>query len=161
MADYSGAGKKDKLVVENLAVEEDCAKVFKELKLRRKHRYIQYGIDTKNAVIKPLDTGKHDVSFDAFLKSLPDAKCRYVVYDHEFVKDGRKQDKLLFITWCPRAADTNTKMLYTTERPKVAAFINGAFDVNAASVGEIKEYLGMDAGSDEDIAADDDDWLSD
>lgn len=59
------------------------------------------------------------------------------------------------------AADTNTKMLYTTERPKVAAFINGAFDVNAASVGEIKEYLGMDAGSDEDIAADDDDWLSD
>jgi len=112
-------------------------------------------------LVKVFDKGDHAESFDNFINSLPPAQCRYVVYDHEFMKDGRKQDKLLFITWCPRSADTNTKMLYATERPRVAEWIVGAFQVNADSVGEIKDYLGLDAGSDEDIAPDDDAWLSD
>ena len=101
--------------------------------------------------------GKRSASFDDFLNALPDADCRYVVYDHEYkTKDGRLADKLLFITWCPAPAPTTIKMLYTTERPRVSPWITGALELTASSRGDIKDFLGVEDAEENES---DDDWM--
>jgi len=148
-------------VATSMAVDDTCIKEFKLLKVRRKHRYIVYTIDT--GLIKVAKLGGRKETLEDFLSQLGDTACAYAVFDYEYkTSDGRLADKLLFITWCPRAANNTLKMLYTTERPRLAEHITGAFDLTASSHGDIKDYLGLDAGSDSDFDAEgDDSWLDD
>lgn len=104
--------------------------------------------------------GNKSEQLEELLQALPESDCSYVVYDHEYkTKDGRMADKLLFITWCPHAAPTTLKMLYTSERIKVASWITGAFELTAANEEDIKQYLGIEEDNHDESEGDS--WLDD
>lgn len=76
----------------------EAAAEFKQLKMRRKYRFVLFKID--GAHINVDAHGPPSASFADFLRALPDSDCRYAVYDHEFTtSDGRKSSKLFFVTW--------------------------------------------------------------
>lgn len=41
-----------------------------------------------------------DQSYDAFLEDLPEAECRWAVYDFEFDSGEGLRNKILFYMWC-------------------------------------------------------------
>lgn len=84
----------DKLI----KVTQEAENGFKDLKLRRKHRYIVYRIQGEEIEIET--TGAVDHSHEKLLSVLPDSECRFIVYDHDILTDdGRRTSKLYFISW--------------------------------------------------------------
>lgn len=78
--------------------EENIYEEYKNLKLRRRYRFIIMKIIEAKVVID--SSAPPTSSFDSFIAALPDAECRYAVYDHEFTTtDGRKSSRLYFVTW--------------------------------------------------------------
>lgn len=76
----------------------EVAAEFKQLKMRRKYRFVFFKIDGAQIIVDA--TGPPTATYADFIKALPDSDCRYAVYDHEFMTaDGRKASKLFFITW--------------------------------------------------------------
>lgn len=75
--------------------------LFNELKLNRKYRYIVYRLndDLTSVVVERAVQGTAD--YDAFVSSLPENDCRWVVYDFEFQKSPAEgqRNKLIFIAW--------------------------------------------------------------
>lgn len=82
----------------SIAPTPEVTAAFKQLKMRRAHRFVLFKID--GAAINVDATGPPAASFADFMRALPDSDCRYAVYDHEFLtSDGRKSSKLFFVTW--------------------------------------------------------------
>ena len=91
---------------------EDCSKVFEELKLKRKYRFIIYKIGEQHIEVETL--GERSSNIKDFCKALPYTDSRYAVYDHEFkTADGRSSSKLWFISWFPNNSTPYNKMAYT------------------------------------------------
>ena len=98
-------------------VDSACEEMFNQLKLRKKHRYIIFKVDGTNITVDR--AGRASETFDDFLKGLPEADCRYAIFDKEFESaDGRPQDKLFFLSWLPAVSRPQTKMIYTTEQQR-------------------------------------------
>ena len=45
-----------------------------------------------------LKTSK-STEYEDFIADLPEAECRWAVYDFEYEKDGGKRNKLFFVSW--------------------------------------------------------------
>ncbi|TYZ62324.1 hypothetical protein PybrP1_009347 [[Pythium] brassicae (nom. inval.)] len=121
-----------------IAPTAEVAAAFKQLKMRRAHRFVLFKID--GAAINVDAAGPPTASFADFMHALPDSDCRYAVYDHEFLTaDGRKSSKLFFVTWY-------FKMAYTHAKSTIRAVCDGALDVNANSKSEIEQAMGVSAG---------------
>ncbi|KAJ0410393.1 hypothetical protein P43SY_002725 [Pythium insidiosum] len=134
----------------------DVTAEFKQLKMRRKSRFVLFRIEGAEIVVD--STGPPTATFRDFLGALPDLECRYAVYDHEFVTpDGRKSSKLFFVTWIPQSSNPNFKMAYTHAKPSIRAVCEGCIDLNAVMKTEIEEGMGVNdgAGSDSDSEFDD------
>mmetsp|Transcript_16047 Transcript_16047/g.26208 ORF Transcript_16047/g.26208 Transcript_16047/m.26208 type:complete len:155 (+) Transcript_16047:449-913(+) len=145
-------------------VDDKVLEEYKNFKLRRKHRWVTFGInDDGNGrihVVKEVESDKSK-GVEDLIRCLPEHDCRYVVYEHEYkTKDGRKTDKLFFINWNPRAAATQVQMDYLTGRPAIRGVCEGCFDLSASSGSDIKQgVLGDEAEDSEDEDGDDDDWM--
>jgi len=145
-------------------VDPVCIEEYKNFKLRRKHKWVCFSIieDASQQKIHTVKSVESDKSKDVsdLIHSLSEHECCYVVYEHEYTtKDGRKTDKLFFITWNPRAAATSLQMDYLTGRSAIRDICDGCFDLSATSGSDIKTgVLGNDADdSDEDDNGDD--WM--
>ncbi|KAF1334349.1 Actin depolymerizing factor, partial [Globisporangium splendens] len=153
----------------------DVAAEFKQLKMRRKYRFVLFKIDGAQMVVDA--TGPPSAGFADFLHALPDSDCRYAVYDHEFLtSDGRKSSKLFFVTWCalsmglsvlhyfiltivcyariPQNSNPQFKMAYTHAKSTIRAVCDGALDVNANTKKEIEQSMGVTSGDASDSGSD-------
>jgi hypothetical protein len=73
--------------------------VFQELKLRKKHKYIIFGLSPDKTEIVKVKTGT-STDYDEFLADLPENECRWAIYDFEFQKeDGGQRNKIIFYHW--------------------------------------------------------------
>lgn len=83
-----------------VSVGEDCLAKFQELKLGKKIKYIIFALNPTNTEIVVAKTSESP-SWDEFVAELPEAECRWAVYDFEFEKEGAgKRNKLGFFSWC-------------------------------------------------------------
>lgn len=83
-----------------VAVNPACLEAFQELKLGKKTKYIIFAIskDLTEIVVEKKSTS---TSYDEFVADLPEAECRWAIYDFEFEKEGAGiRNKICFISWC-------------------------------------------------------------
>lgn len=67
-------------------------------------------------------------AWDNMINSLPGHECRYVVYDLHFEeKDGRKRDRMIFVTWFGPNAFVMERMLYARSKEGVVEKLGGIF----------------------------------
>jgi cofilin len=80
-------------------VNPDCLAAFQELKLGKKYKYIVFALNQDNTEI--IVAKKSDSKdYDEFVGDLPEAECRYAVYDFEYEKEGAgKRNKICFVSW--------------------------------------------------------------
>jgi hypothetical protein len=58
---------------------------------------------------------------------LPEAECRYGVYDFSYVgKEGVEKNKLFFVSWVPDVAKVKAKMLYASSKERFRRELDGA-----------------------------------
>jgi cofilin len=145
-------------------VDPSIVAKFNELKIRHKFKWIFFGLQNDHHVsMEECSDMKKDVK--DLVKALPEAECRYVIFEHVYnTSDGRPQAKLFFISWFPRAASAPQKMLYTTARSSLRTACAGCIDLPAGAKSEILDALtkgGSGGGKDDDEASDDGggDWM--
>lgn len=77
-----------------------CLEAYQELKLGKKSKYIVFTLSKDNTEIVVEKTGSLSATYDDFLGDLPEADCRWAVYDFDFEKeDGGKRSKITFFSW--------------------------------------------------------------
>jgi cofilin len=119
---------------------------FNDLKLGRiKHRYIVYKIDGPNIVTETL--GDADATFDTFVSALPEADCRYAVYDMHFTTaDGRETSKLVSVAWCPENSKVRSKMVYAGSKDALTRSLVGiSVKITATDLSELTESIVLEA----------------
>jgi cofilin len=152
----------------HMVVPDECYDVFQEIKIRKKHRYAIFKIE--NWRLELVKIGPKTATFDDFMKELPFSECRYIVYDHERLKEdqygSRMAAKVFFITWQPVPAPTQFKMLYSTERRILSQAFKGVEDIVAVKRDDVMVAVGAKGKFDEEESEDEerggkDDWMDD
>lgn len=109
-----------------MGVEESCKTTFLELQRKKAHRYIIFKIEEKKKVVVVEKVGVLGETYDDFCASLPEADCRYAVYDFDFTtEDNCQKSKIFFIAWSPDIARIRTKFLYATSKDKFKRELDG------------------------------------
>ena len=87
------------LQASGVAVNDDCLTAFQDLKLGKKAKYIIYTLSKDLTEIIVEKKADPTASYDDFLADLPEAECRWAVYDFDFERDGGKRSKITFYSW--------------------------------------------------------------
>lgn len=113
----------------------DCVSTFEELKLKKTYSYIIYKLsdDRKTIIVdkKKTDTAVENKSpqsaYDDFVAALPEADCRYAVFDFNYEIDATegKRNKIVFVTWSPDNAPIRSKMVYASSKDALRRSLNG------------------------------------
>jgi len=117
-------------------VTTDAATVamFEDFKLGKsidgkKLRCITFKIENSSTIVpdhKMPKTDSSDADWETFTKMLPQDEPRYIVYDlHYETRDGRPQDKIVFIFWAPDNCSIKPKMLYASSKDAIRQSLNG------------------------------------
>lgn len=142
-------------------VTDDCLAKYKDFKLRRKFKWVTFKVDEdKSYQVAETEADKKKTVED-LIQALPEADCRFVVYEHEYTtKDGRKTDKLFFISWAPQPAATHIKMDYLTGRQAIRDICDGCFDISADRASDVKDGVLETRTQDSDDEDDNDEsWM--
>mmetsp|Transcript_7918 Transcript_7918/g.14368 ORF Transcript_7918/g.14368 Transcript_7918/m.14368 type:complete len:171 (-) Transcript_7918:71-583(-) len=140
-------------------VSDDCYPTFEQLKIRRKHKFIIFKIDTETEEIVVETTGAKKATLEEFKAALPYTECRYCVYEHEYkTHDGRPTDKLFFMSWMPNNATPYGKMAYAEAKGVIRALLDGVFDTSASNLDQIEVEFGIKEEEGEESDGDPDDW---
>ena len=82
-----------------VGVNDKCLEAYQALKLKKTHKYIIFTL-SKDLTEIVVETSSDSTSYDDFIADLPEAECRWAVYDFEFEKEeGGKRNKLTFVSW--------------------------------------------------------------
>lgn len=123
-------------------LSENAMKVFEELKIRRKHRYLVFKMGAESVDIEKI--GGRKETYQQFRASLPYSDCRFAIFDHEFkTADGRLSSKLWFVSWFPNSSMTHVKMAYASVKGKLRERVIGVFDTQVGSLEELDSNLGL------------------
>jgi len=108
------------------------------MKLKHKHRFLIFHIENKEKIVLT-EEGDKDLTFEDFKNKLPENEPRYCVLDfHYETSDGRPQDKLLFVNWCPDTCGVKNKMLYASSKEALKNKLQGiAREVQANDMGDL------------------------
>eukprot|EP00245_Coleochaete_scutata_P010736 TRINITY_DN3849_c0_g1_i1.p2 TRINITY_DN3849_c0_g1~~TRINITY_DN3849_c0_g1_i1.p2 ORF type:complete len:139 (+),score=24.21 TRINITY_DN3849_c0_g1_i1:115-531(+) len=120
-----------------MAVADDCKLLFQELKKKKAFRYIIYKIDGQKVVIDR--TGVPASSYDEFTSHLPEADCRYAVFDYDFTTaDNCQKSKIFFIAWSPDISPVKSKMTYASSKDRFRRELDGVhFELQATDPTEM------------------------
>lgn len=135
-----------------VAVNDECATEFNELKLRKAYRYIIFALTDDLKTIEIRSKGRRDATYDEFLAELKQAEemnqCRYGVFDVDFVgAEAMERAKLVFMLWSPDNAAVKQKMLYASSKDYLKRELVGigkevqATDFAEASLDNVLEKL--------------------
>ncbi|RKP29593.1 cofilin [Metschnikowia bicuspidata] len=116
---------------------------FNDLKLRKKHKFIIYSLNSKLTKIV-IEQTSSDQSYDKFLEYFPENECKYAVYDFEFEIGGGegKRSKIVFFLWSPDTAPIRAKMLYASSKDGFIKALNGvAAEIQGTDFSEVAEEV--------------------
>lgn len=68
------------------------------MKLKKAHKYMIFNL-SKDSTTIITEKKSEEQDYDTFLADLPEAECRWAIYDFEFEKDGGIRKKLCFFMW--------------------------------------------------------------
>lgn len=104
----------------NSNIDDECLKIFEEIKFNKKYRSIVYKVENERVVLIPFikmieTTGDKEQNWGSFIASLPKAEPRLCVFDLEYTShDGMKCSKLFFFYWLPDGTPLKMKFPYAT-----------------------------------------------
>ncbi|KAI0049713.1 hypothetical protein FA95DRAFT_1515406, partial [Auriscalpium vulgare] len=121
-----------------VAVNPACLEAFQELKLGKKLKYIIYAVSDDKTEIVVVKSSK-TANYDEFLGDLPEADCRWAVYDFEFEKEGGgKRNKICFYSWAPDDAKIKSKMLFASSKDALRrALVGIAAEIQGTDYSEV------------------------
>lgn len=92
----------DRTQSSGIAVNPQCLEAFQELKLKKRSKFIIYklGGDLKEIVVEK--TSDND-NWEEFVEGLPEAECRYAVYDFHYEIEEGHRSKIIFLAWYVRS----------------------------------------------------------
>ncbi|KAH9851693.1 recombinant Actophorin [Lenzites betulinus] len=122
-----------------VGVSSDCLDAFQELKLGKKSKYIIFTLNPTNTEIVVEKKGATSSTYDDFIADLPEAECRWAVYDFEYEKaDGGKRNKITFYSWCPDDSKVKQKMLFASSKDALRRSLVGvATEIQGTDFSEI------------------------
>ncbi|KAK8709668.1 hypothetical protein V6N13_060681 [Hibiscus sabdariffa] len=113
-------------VSSGMGLAENSKSTYLELQRMRAFRYVIFKIDEKKKEVVVEKTGDPSESYDDFTASLPEADCRYAVYDFDFVtSENCQKSKIFFIAWSPSVSRIRSKMLYATSKARFRRELEG------------------------------------
>lgn len=124
-----------------VACKDDCATSFNDMKIKHDKRYVIYKIENKKEIIIEEVGGKEKSYADFKAKLLALNEPRYCVVDFDYeTEDGRPQEKLVFVFWCPDTSGVKDKMLYAASKDAIKKPLTGIHaEVQANDAGDIDE----------------------
>ncbi|XP_039037762.1 actin-depolymerizing factor-like [Hibiscus syriacus] len=109
-----------------MGVAENSKNTYLELQRKKVFRYVIFKIDEKKKEVVVEKTGDPSESYNDFTASLPEADCRYAVYDFDFVtSENCQKSKIFFIAWSPSVSRIRSKMLYSTSKDRFRRELQG------------------------------------
>ncbi|KAK8684689.1 hypothetical protein V6N13_040705 [Hibiscus sabdariffa] len=113
-------------VSSGMGLAENSKSTYLELQMKRAFRYVIFKIDEKKKEVVVEKTGDPSESYADFTASLPEADCRYAVYDFDFVtSENCQKSKIFFIAWSPSVSRIRSKMLYATSKARLRRELEG------------------------------------
>lgn len=138
----------------SVAVADESLSAFNDLKLGKKHKFVIFSLnDAKTEIV--VEHTSSDPDYENFLAKLPEAECKYAVYDFEYEIGGGegKRSKIVFYTWSPDNAPVRSKMVYAASKDALRRALNGiSTDVQGTDFSEVNfetvlEKVSRGAGS--------------
>lgn len=125
--------------ISGIGVAQAVVDAFEEMKHKKKYRYLVYQIDLKAGLVVMEKAGEYKADYDEFTESLPDADCRYAIYDYDYTNDdGCKFNKFVFVMWSPDISTIKTKMLYASTKEYLRDCLDGiGIELQATDISEI------------------------
>jgi len=120
-----------------MLVSDECKSKFMELKRKKTYRYIVFKIEGDEIVVET--TGPPSATYDDFAAALPEADCRFCVFDYDFTTaDNCQKSKIFFIAWSPDTARVKSKMTYASSKDRFRREIDGvAYELQATDPSEM------------------------
>ena len=144
-----------------ISISEEASAAVAKFR-RRKAGFVIFKLNEDFTEIVVDVCGKRAAKSKDFFGSLDKTHMRYALYNHEFkTNDGRLTDKMYYIFWAPSAADTNSKMRYSSDKNVLRSQCDGVVDVHATELDDIKRACGLlsaEEDAEEDEEFDPDDW---
>lgn len=90
-----------------------------------------------------LQLTRRQATYAEFTALLPEAECRYGVYDFAYVgREGVEKSKLFFVSWVPDVAKIKAKMLYASSKEAFRRLLDGVqLEIQATDASEIEESV--------------------
>ncbi|KAJ6584145.1 actin depolymerizing factor [Mycena vulgaris] len=131
-----------------VGVNNDCIEQFQQLKLKKKSKYIIFTLNEDNTEIVVEKTSVSP-NYEEFIKDLPEAGCRWAVYDLEFEKgDAGKRSKICFYSWAPDEAKIKTKMVFASSKDALRRSLVGiATEIQGTDYSEVAYEAVLDKAS--------------
>ncbi|QDZ19094.1 actin depolymerizing protein [Chloropicon primus] len=125
--------------ISGIRVAQNVVDAFEDMKHKKKYRYLVYEINLAAGLVVLQTTGARDAEYDEFTESLPDADCRYCIYDYDYTNDdGCKFNKFVFVMWSPDISTIKTKMLYASTKEYLRDCLDGiGIELQATDISEI------------------------
>jgi cofilin len=128
-----------------VAVNPECIRIFQDLKLGKKIKYITFNLskDFTEIVVEKTSLSQ---SYEDFLDDLPENECRWAVYDFEYEKqEGGKRNKICFYSWSPDDAKIKQKMLFASSRDALRRSLVGiAAEIQGTELSEVEHESVLD-----------------
>jgi hypothetical protein len=133
-----------------ISVPDSVAAAWKDMKQRRKCRWMTFKLDQGTFALDVDKTGEPSSTASSFAKAFPDSDARYGVFDLPVTnKYGGSGSKLLFFMWCPPTAGRNN-LFYASQRRGLDTFFSGVEDRQVTTRKAVEDALGGGAKGDED-----------
>ena len=124
--------------VSGVEVDAEVVTAYQAVK-RSKSRFLVMKVVENLGRVVVEHAGDKDAQYGTFEQSLPDADCRYAVWDHKLTNsDGCKITRLVFVLWSPDNAPIKSKMLYASTKDFLKQNLDGiGVELHATDESEI------------------------
>ncbi|KAJ7288059.1 recombinant Actophorin, partial [Mycena rebaudengoi] len=131
-----------------VGVNEQCLEQYQALKLKKTHKYIVFSLNKDNTEIVVEKTSSSQ-NYDDFIADLPEAECRWAVYDFQFEKeDGGIRNKIVFYSWAPDDAKIKSKMVFASSKDALRRSLVGiATEIQGTDFSEVAYDAVLDKAS--------------
>jgi len=128
-----------------VGVNGECSKIYNDLKLGKKYKYIIYNLN-KDFTEIIVEKTSASTNYDDFIADLPEQECRWAVYDFDFERqDGGKRNKLVFVAWSPDDAKVKQKMLFASSKEALRRTLLGiAAEIQGTDFSEVAHESVLD-----------------
>lgn len=125
-----------------ICVNEQCVSVYNQMKTRSTYKWVSYKVNDAGNEVVIDQLGAANSTYEQFLSTLPEANCRYAVYDYAYLNNDTNQtvNKLVFLHWAPDGSTTKGKMMYASTKDFLKTYLDGlGAELQATEVAELAE----------------------